>query len=336
MIDNYKVFKHGVHSALIVKWRLTCETPLVIRNGKAISYQDSALPKNRGQGLKITWAESTNADYEVAALHYGYEIVDGKAIPYHFVPPSSVRGALRSWTIRHLGSSELAQVIIPIPADEKVSKAAYINDLRENLEHRRNSFELIGSLFGLAFEALEGDGDIGNAGRLRVETEKFDHAEARPISATGGDVDAFGGPSNAKRQFTVRNPLDRISHASKEGGLHHFLEFCAGESFNMQLSVLNPRGCDLGLLSLWKREMTDGLLRLGALSNIGRGRVSIAQEDYALWKRKDVDPLEGMTHFSEAVDVDSSGEALAGLWKCHTLPADKLSNFEQFLEAYVG
>jgi CRISPR/Cas system CSM-associated protein Csm3 (group 7 of RAMP superfamily) len=137
------------------------------------------------------------------------------------------------------------------------------------------------------------------------------------------------GPGNAARQMTVRNPLDRITHASRDGGLHHFLEFSRGQSFNVQLVIRNPQASDLGLLSLWQREMDDGLLRLGALSSVGRGRVKVVEAGYRLWQRANAPAFQGMDKF--IAEESESQDILAGLWQSHTLPTQSLSQFEQYV-----
>jgi len=351
-MDNYKIFQDGVHSVLKVRWTLKCETPLVIRNGQSVTYKTPERSPAKSRGLNVTFLweklvkpedtqkEENKHEHEVAALHYGYEIVGSEVKSYHFVPPSSIRGSLRSWTARYFGSSDLLTVITPIPQEQKIARVDYINNLRQKLEGQRNAYELIGSLFGLAFESLAHADDAGNAGRLQIETERFANTTARPISINGTVSQGLAGPNNARRQMTVRNPLDRVSHASKKnGGLHHFLEFCQGETFAVNLTILNPRDCDLGLLSLWKREMEYGLLRLGALSNIGRGRVSFVkkEESYTLWERPGASVLDNLEHFNKDEDLPENikNDILVGFWQSYHLPAEKLKEFEKSLESYI-
>ena len=125
---NNKLYADGVYGMLKVRWVLKLETPMVIRNGKFIHYKsrEKANSKNRGLGIEFGWSKSTDKDKpDVAALHYGYEIRDGKVQAYHFVPASGVRGAFRSWVIDHLVHPEYRQWITPKKKenDEAVDKA---------------------------------------------------------------------------------------------------------------------------------------------------------------------------------------------------------------------
>lgn len=333
---NNRIFAEGVHGVLRVDWRLRCVTPLAIRNGLTIGYDETKINKGRGLGVKFRWREPEESGYEVAILHFGYEIADGALHIYHYVPASSLRGALRSWTINHLVRPEFRKDMMPPEYDDEHDpteqrQKTYLNRVKAALDDPHSGYRPVASLFGLAFETRKEARDLAHAGRLRVDTRRFAAAQPRPIAINGKLNDGAAGPANAHRQMTVRNPLDRMTHASKEGGLHHFLEFCAGESFAAQLTILNPRPADLGLLSFWVREMNEGLLRLGALASIGRGRVQITEQSYHLWQRADLTPLQRF----ESVPDTSTGEVLAGLWRAYRLEAARLSEFESSLREHV-
>ncbi|MEW5985001.1 MAG: RAMP superfamily CRISPR-associated protein [Chloroflexota bacterium] len=330
---NNHIFSVGVHSVFLAFWKLECVTPLAIRNGLSISYEEAIARKSRGRDLKFKWKPKEGSDYEVAALHYGYEIANGQVSAYHFVPASSVRGALRSWTISHLVHPDFRSKMTPPEREDETRTQAYVDNMQAALAERRNGYQLIASLFGLALDTRGEEEQLANAGRLRLETEKFSEAKARPIAANGIVAQGKAGPDNAHRQMVVRNPLDRITHASKEGGLHHFLEFCRGESFAVRISILNPQGSDLGLINLWVREMDDGLLRIGALSSIGRGRVRVVKQSYNLWQRPGAPKIEGLEHFVASKGHDN--DALADLWQSHTLPDTALGKFKKYLQEHV-
>ncbi len=329
--DN-KLFAQGLHGVLRATWKLRLVTPLAIRNGLSIKYSEPKASKSRGLHVRFKWQEPDETDYEVAALHFGYEVVEGTLRAFHFVPASSVRGALRSWTINHLVHPNYRQDMTPPEHDddpEEKKQKAYLKRVQEALNDPHSGYCLMANLFGLAFETRKKAHELAlaHAGRLRVETEKFANTQAHPIAINGVLDDGAVGPPNVNRQMTVRNPLDRMTHASKEGGLHHFLEFCAGESFLVHLTILNPKAQDLGLLSLWVREIDEGMLRLGALSSIGRGRITVSEQSYRLWQRANLSPLEGCASVSNAM----SNDVLAGLWREYELPVEKLSAFENSL-----
>lgn len=335
MYDN-QIFSNGVHSVLIGHWKLSCETPLVIRNGLDICYSSEEATKTRNKDIKFSWRgkDATNKkEYEVATLHYGYKIENSKVISYHFVPPSSVRGALRSWTINHLVQPEFRSQMTPPPVEEKEETEEYFSSMERALANPGTGYPLVAGLFGLAIDTREESGIDGNAGRFRLETDKFSQAKARPIAINGNLLKGDEGPDNARREMVVRNPLDRITHASQDGGLHHFLEFCKGETFGVHLTILNLKKSDLGLINLWVREMNDGFLRIGALSSVGRGRLSVQEQTYQLWQMPQADAWVGFTA-CEPPD----GEVLGGFWQCSGLPEPEktLPAFEKDVVAEIG
>ena len=128
------------------------ETPLAIRNGETLAYLESNRPKSRGDRLQLRWQHPSEelkqqakkdelAQYEVAALHYGYEVVGDKVSSYHFVPPSSVRGALRSWTARHLLLPGYLDALMPPPRDgvAKEKSEAQVRKLLDALRRRSST-----------------------------------------------------------------------------------------------------------------------------------------------------------------------------------------------------
>ncbi|MCP4164948.1 MAG: hypothetical protein GY759_03520 [Chloroflexi bacterium] len=336
MYDN-NIYAGGVHSAMRVQWALKCETPLALRNGIKLSYSENTQPpKTRGRGLKLQWRSKQGSDFEVAGLYYGYEIEGNQVVAYHLVPASSVRGALRSWTIRHLVHPQFRDALSPPPNDDQDKVNTYIDALSQAFQERHYGYELIASLFGLATDTRSRDWSYSNAGRLSVDVKRFDRVDARTVDAGGPIMQANAGPDNVRRNMHVRNPLDRLTHASKEGGLHHFLEFSRGEVFHVHLQILNPQESDIAMLGLWVREMNDGMLRFGALSSIGRGRVSVSKQSYNLWRRQNAPALAGFEHFLTDAGSSEMDDALAGIWLHHSLPPGDLEQFEAYLDEYTG
>jgi len=333
MYDN-RIFSDGVKGVLKGHWKLVCETPLVVRNGVNICYSVTEADKTRNKDMRIHWRSKDSQDeFEVAGLHYGYEVQGESLVPYYFIPPSSVRGALRSWTIKQMVKPEVQCIMIP-PAEEDETDAS-ARPLVNALADAESGYPLIANLFGLALDSGDEASLPGNAGRFSISTEAFSEQKGRPISINGNLLDGDEGPVNACNEMTVRNPIDRITHASNEGGLHHFLEFCRGESFDVHFTIMNPQQSDLGLVSLWVREMEAGFLRIGALSSIGRGRVSVDEQSYELWHMPD-----GITwpHFSKPEFSAPNTEALAGLWEYSRLlePEITLSDFEGAVVEAIG
>lgn len=332
---NDRLYADGVHSVLLAEWELLCQTPLVIRNGQHLAYADNAPTKTRYRNPEMKWRGKQGQEYEVAALHYGYEIQGGSVHSYHFVPSSSIRGSLRSWSIRHLIHPAVYPALTSVPKDDATSMAVHKACVQRGFERRDTGCELIASLFGLA--ADEGEADMpSNAGRLHVETEKFVGTELRPVDASGVCMGSAEGPENVRREMPVRNPLDRMTHASREGGLHRFLEVARGATFKVHLRIINPLDCDPGLLGLWVRELNYGMLRFGALSSIGRGRVEVRKQTYELWRRANAPRLKGHSILGDETDGNRQNEILSGLWKCHIIQPEKLLEFGEYLKEFTG
>lgn len=327
---NNKIFRDGVTSVLKVLWALKCVTPLAVRNGQAIAYTEQRQNKARNQNVNFLWRKKlSESEAESACVCFGYEIINQQVTPYHFIPATSIRGALRSWTMRHFVRPEVRQQLSPPEKGDQKAQEKHLENLRNALDDEKSGFQLVANLFGVAMETREKAQDRSHRSRLRVETEKFTNSQARSISVSG-ETYSGAGPDNVHRQMSVRNPLDRMTHAARREGLHHFLEFCAGESFKVYMTIANPVNIDLALLSLWVREINEGLLRFGALANIGRGRVQIVDQSYTLWTsaktkaRIDVEKLISLK-------TEETDEILTKIWQKYTIPSEKLQEFEQYL-----
>jgi len=331
---NDRLYANGIHSVLLADWELACETPLVIRNGQQIAYSDNAPSKTRPGKLNLLW-QKTDEENSVAALHYGYEIRNDHVHRYHFVPASSVRGALRSWSIRHLVHQSLYETFASPANENEAAVNSHRSCILHGLPQRDTGCELVASLFGLAADERE-ESAPSNAGRLSIETQKFAGTGLRMIAVSDAKMEAPNEPDNVHREMPVRNPLDRITNASRKGGLHRFLEVCRGERFAVQLRIVNPLDCDLGLLGLWIRELNDGMLRIGALSSIGRGRMAVLRQEYELWRRPNAPKLQGNAFFQEDAGGSRNNDILAGLWKRYVVSPDKLTKFEDYLKEYTG
>lgn len=332
---NDQLFADGVHSVLLADWELACETPLVIRNGQQIVFSDTAPIKTRLGGLNLSLQTTHDEEHAVAALHYGYEIRDDRVHSYHFVPASSVRGALRSWSIHHLVHPMLCGAFSSPAKEDNIEVEMQRSSIRQGLAQQDTGCELIASLFGLAADEGE-ESAPSNAGRLSIETQKFAGVGLHVVAVSDAEMKALSEPDNVQRQMPVRNPLDRMTHASRKGGLHRFLEVCKGERFAVQLRIINPLDCDLGLLGLWVRELNDGMLRIGALSSIGRGRMAVQQQAYELWRRSDAPRLKGHAFLQEEAGGSRNDDILSGLWTRYIVPSDALLKFTAYLKDFTG
>jgi len=334
----------GVQSILQVEWELVCKTPLAIRNGQSVVFEaDRGNQKSRGRGLAMKWEiapekkKKSDDDVTLASLAYEYVVDGDKLVPYHMIPASSVRGALRSWTMRHLLEKSYRNRLVIPDGDDEEATTSYISDIKKALNDQRSGFSIVGSLFGLAADERsveEKDKASANAGRLMIETERFQPSGNDTIEAGGPTMTAKGGPQNVRRQMRIRNPLDRMTHASASGGLHQFLEICRNERFRVKMTIANPKDWDLGMLYLWRRELDDGMLRLGALSSIGRGRVEVGEQRYTLWRRGSAPELGGKKYFEPVSDDET--DILSGIFEASTLPQENLSEFRGYVVDLLG
>lgn len=328
---NIAEYANGVYGILNARWKVICETPLVIRNGVRITQVKPDESKNRNVNNWFAWRERNEEkklESEVTSLNFGYEVVNGKVRPYYKIPASSVRGSLRSWTINHLVHPDFLDVSMPAMTNEAAIKAELVG---RALADPKSGYQVVASLFGQALNT-EGEDNLSLAGRLAVTIKDLSGQVAKPFSFNGitDGSKEFNGPKNARQQVTVRNPLDRVTHASKEGALHQFMEFCKGETFSINLKIANPRPADLGFLSVLYREINAGMLRFGALSSIGRGRVKIEESSKCdLWLANYFDKsIFGSIH----PNSERQSDILSELWEQYEIPLTSLTGYEQYLE----
>lgn len=236
-------FQKGVFGILKVNWTVKLETPLTIHNGKKAAYkqQDANSSKGRGKHTEFAWAEAEqhlghkkSGWSELADLNYAFSIEQEQVNVHYTIPASSIRGALRNasvtafterdeWQCFNLPKKELSPD--KAKADER---KRHIERALQHLHNQASGWYDILSLFGLAFELEEHKQQpLIWAGRLRLDT----CLERPSDSRIDGKQYHDGGPPDLKRHITVRNPLDRVTSAAKEGGLHFTMEMSEGKPF---------------------------------------------------------------------------------------------------------
>ena len=252
----------------------TLETPMVIRSGSSAGWKNAAKSKTRNYKMEFKWdatpQELENRYDRIGDLYHSLKIVGDQPTPYYHIPSSSIRGALRAWTIKRLLPQDWWDI------EKKLKEGAMTN--------LPPYFDNILSLFGFAIEGADKKitRNYTKAGRLTIRVAPFENGQVVP-AVDGNDwenpsVDNFG-PANAARHVKPRNPLDRITHAAKEGGLHNFLEFSRGQELVFTIEIREPKEFDLTLLERWKVEINSGMIRFGGLTGIGRGRVMLKKEE---------------------------------------------------------
>lgn len=291
-------FREGIHSALHCRWTLTLKTPLLIRHGSCGSYKNNTegYKKGRGQDQEFSWQKKNNeADNhtwaEVADFNFQFSLgTDGKLTVDYSIPPSSIRGALRQWAIKQMVKRDQRSCFQPpklegFSEEEEASLLKHMSEIREFAEDPGHNWHHILSLFGNAFdftseefEKLEEKEPMIWAGRLKVTTE-IKQSSKHGIDGIDPEDISSSAPDNIQRHINVRNPLDRMTMAAKDKGLHHALEMSPGQEFDVELNILNPGLKDIEMVQLWEDDINDGFLRFGGLTSQGRGRCELSTAD---------------------------------------------------------
>jgi len=296
-MDIKRPFEKGVLGMLSCTWDVVLQTPLVIRSAShkaAFKQQADKEKKGRGMDVDFNWQnaesklnknDSKHKEYsEVTDLNYHFFIENNQMKVEYHIPASSIRGALRNAAIKRLVEQEVREAFTIKKAMTLAEIEEKLNNARRQLEERKNGWFEILSLFGIAFDILpEDDNPLTWCGRMRLMTEMKKNSINKPIECSGQQIQSADGPRNIKRHITVRNPLDRVTMAAKEGGLHFGSEMSEGETFQIHFHILNPKPSDLDLLKLWHDDINDGFLRFGGLTSQGRGRVKIENQSYRLF-----------------------------------------------------
>lgn len=327
-----KPFEHGVLGVLHGTWEIELLSPLAIRNGQEIAFRQKKkdLEKGRGTHLDLVWQDATavlerekrkakkDREYSELADFNCHFVVQGSQVQTEYsIPASSVRGALRNTAIkRWVEWSNRKTFSLPNKEDKTINLEERMQRAKAELRESKNGWYDILSLFGCAFDlGQDSDNPLTWAGRLRLATKINSQAAVNPLDYMGkalaaNDVD---GPQNLQREVAVRNPIDRVTMAAKDGGLHGWLEISPGQSFTFSFHILNPRPKDLELLDLWVDEMNQGYLRLGGLTSQGRGRVAVKTEDYELFVSK-ASVLADMLLSANKPPAEKKDPSLQGLW----------------------
>lgn len=339
---NHKPFRMGMKSILSVKWIAVLKTPLVIRNGgkSAWKTQSENTGKGRNQGIEYAWTNASsklNKDSkrekepgwsELTDFNYHFIVENNKVRVEYSIPSSSVRGALRQWTIKCLTERDDWKAFY-IPKKEELEEKDIeeliekVNIILSEKTHRWND---ILSLFGIAYDLHEDkEKQLSWSGRMQIQTS-LPTVNDPKIAAQGtwaSELNTADGPNNINRHVTVRNPLDRVSHGAKEGGLHQFVEMSEGERFCIDFKIMNPVKTDLDIINIWISDINAGFLRFGGLTSQGRGRVEIESQNYCYF-------------FNNQYKIDTSyiadkkdllkGDLLENLWHGYQFGLDELSS----------
>ena len=255
---------------LTESWEMTLETPMVVRSGGKFGWKNAAASKTRNNKMKFKWGQEKGQLEEIGDLNFSIRLVAQVAKPYYHIPSAGIRGSLREWAITNL-----------LPR-EQWDMEKYLKELPAGQPVPDMMWKII-SLFGFTVSTpdKERTQQCTRAGRLMISVEPFKESADRPAMQGTWDEQAGNnyGPDNAIRHVKPRNPLDRITHAAKDGGLHNFLEFSSGQNVGIHIRITNPNDFDMKFIETVKQEINDGMIRFGGLSGVGRGRVNISKKN---------------------------------------------------------
>ncbi|NUM78639.1 hypothetical protein HUU40_30130 [candidate division KSB1 bacterium] len=321
-----KPFEHGVLGVLHGTWEIELLSPLAIRNGDKIAFKqkEKRLAKGRGTNLALAWSQSETVlanqpdEYsKIADCNYHFALHHGQVHVEYSIPASSIRGALRNTAIkRWVEWSNRKTFSLPNKEDKTINLEERMQRAKAELQESKNGWYDILSLFGCAFDLGEdNDNPLTWAGRMRLSTQINSTTAAQPLNYMGKTLAAqdVDGPQNVQREVAVRNPIDRVTMAAKDGGLHGWLEISPGQCFTLSLQILNPCPKDLELLDLWFDEINQGYLCFGGLTSQGRGRVAIKTEEYELFVSK-ASALADKLLSANKPPAEKKDPSLQGLW----------------------
>ncbi len=315
-----------------IGWEMRTETPLCIKAGTTSAWnQSTSLDRNTTKLRQVDATfnffqkENISDDASISDFFYDAFIKENALRIRYRIPASSLRGALRNYTIRRLVPKNWQDAeLAPTRKDNETEEAwdkrheKHYDRLKKALD--TPGWHLIQNLFGMATETeIENLADETVAGRLRVMVNDLPCLNEKDFQAgllNGENFSIFRpGSTYGRMVFTTRNPLDRITQAAKDGGLHSFTELAPGNRFSATLEIVNPVPADLGFAAFWEQSMNNGLLRIGGLTSVGRGRVRIESSDIRLFLRS----ANGFSGLSDAPSRDRA-DVLDGLFSEYSIP----------------
>ena len=300
-----------------VRWNLKCVTPLVFRDGHVFKIVSS----DRDEGSQIS------------DLSIQYVFENGELKLYYQIPASSIRGALRSFCIQNLIDPTYYSLFSELLKDMKEDDCV-LQAMKKGLNTPDSGIDYLVDLFGIAVNSSNVDNSIGQAGRLILETEKMDikNVIKKQYDESGMEIEEMIDQLPEGSEIKIRNPLDRISLASKFGGLHQFLELSPENEIIVEFYISNPTTRDFGLFKLWAREIEYGMIRFGALASVGKGRMTLDHEQYSLWLAPNINIEEILGESSSIAEpeqdsISNTEEIFAGLWNCFELKKERLPDY---------
>jgi CRISPR/Cas system CSM-associated protein Csm3 (group 7 of RAMP superfamily) len=322
-------FTQGVTSLLKCVWTFELKTPLVIRASTSASIRNNEGGKGRKKTSDLRWEDTsgqTDSNWSlVKDFNYEFYLEEVDSLEgrknvlkvRYSIPGSSIRGALRQWTIHALVQEEEKRLFslpkrgseITIPKSERMISA------RKAVEDYQNHWHDILSLFGIAFDLNPGvDEPLVWSGRIDMSPINFldNTGITEGYQYEQSSVNRCA-PLSSKSHIKTRSPLDRVTMAARSHGLHSCIEMSEGQRFFLEFRILNPKPNDLRILKIWKRDLNAGFIRFGGLTTQGRGKVRIGSETYTLFAACN-SPLAASIRKFEKPDIVEPDMLFSDLW----------------------
>jgi CRISPR/Cas system CSM-associated protein Csm3 (group 7 of RAMP superfamily) len=311
-------FPQGVSSLLKCIWTLELKTPLVIRASTNASIHNNEGKKGREKTNEFRWEEESSKDSDWTAIRdFNYEFAvgeDNKLIARYSIPGSSIRGALRQWTIKALvKDDEMSLFTLPkLEKNDTIGRAIRMINARVAVENPDNFWHDVLSLFGTAYDLNPGvDEPLIWSGRLEMGSVTLPDGEGKTdgFQYDASEVNTCA-PKNIDKHVKTRSPLDRVTMAAKKGGLHSVIEMSEEQQFTVEFRILNLKPNDLKIVRLWKRDIDAGFIRFGGLSSQGRGKVKIVNDAYSIYAACHTPLGEAIRGFGK----EEIAQDFAGIW----------------------
>ena len=234
-------------------WRLKCEGPLLIADGRYEKKKDEKDKGKRPDKVFISRASQKDVERAVAYARTSEDL----RLPF-YVPGTSLRGPLRAQAERILRT-----VIASDPprsaCDPFQNEAGATQSCSKRLDETHAEVP-----YAEACPACRLFGCTGTASRIQISDADVKGAKSVFRDMIG--IDRFTGG-------VFQGEIDDTGEKKKSGGANMRFHALEGASFSTQISVLNFELWQLGLLAFVFRDFAEGLVSIGFGKTKGFGQV---------------------------------------------------------------
>ena len=250
-----------------INWLFTCETPIVVKNG---DFREEKIENHK---------------CEISTIYKEPYISENILAYYYKIPSSSFRGALRSFFIENFIEDEFFYLF----NEAKESNQNKDNLLLESINQTSENFNFLYYLFGFSFDSSS-ESPYGRKGKISFLTHNIFYNEQLLTESAVN--------------FQTRSPIDRMTHATKEHGLHRFEQIPQESTFSVDIQIINPSLDDLGFINLCEREIEYGMIRFGGVGSIGKGRLSFVNKNYDYFYKPNCKEINFLSSRSDEENKD--------------------------------